>query len=276
LTRVSTRTLIRPPRAWTPLPLGEIWSYRELLFFLLWRDIKGNYRQMALGPVWIIIRPLLTMVIFSTIFGGLIKAPSDGYPYPLFFYSALLPWTYFSNALQQASNSLVTSMHLISKVYFPRLIIPFTAVLSGAVDALVSFLILMALTVAFGFPLRWQIVILPAFLLLAAAGALGVGLWCAALSVRFRDVSFVLGYAVQAWMYASPVVYSSSAVPEPYRFLYHLNPVAQVIDGFRWAVLGAPAPALAPLGVCVLIVLAVLATGLAVFQSAERTVVDLL
>jgi homopolymeric O-antigen transport system permease protein len=269
-------TIIEARRGWFHLDLKSLWEYRELLYFILWRDIKGNYRQMALGPLWIVLKPVLSMLIFSAVFGGLVKTPADGLPYPIFFYSALLPWTLFSGALQTAAGSLTSNMKLISKVYFPRLIVPIAGALAGLVDFAVSFVLLVALTLYYGFRPGPAVLTLPFFLALTLLTALAMGLWVASLSVRFRDVGIVLGYFTQAWMYASPVVYASSAVPERWRALYDLNPMTQVIDGFRWALLGkGPGPGLA-LALSTTLVLFLLLTGVWHFQRTERTVVDIL
>jgi lipopolysaccharide transport system permease protein len=265
---------IQPTRGWGRLALHELWEYRELLWFLTARDIKGRYRQMALGPLWIVIEPLVNMVIFSVIFGGLAKLPSEGLPYPIFTYTALLPWNYFSGAATTSVGSLVSRMNVISKVYFPRLVVPVSAVLSGLVDLGVSFLVLLAMMAFYGIAPAWKMLTLPLYVLLATATALGVGLWGAALAVRFRDLRNAVGYGIRAWMYATPVVYSASLIPEDWQWLYQLNPLYWVIEGFRWALLGtgqAPQPLmLAP----VTLVLVLLVSGAFVFRRTERTIVD--
>ena len=276
ITARKPRLRIEPTHGWSRLALHELWEYRELLYFLTMRDIKGRYRQMALGPLWIIIKPVINMVIFSVIFGGLAKLPSDGLPYPIFTYTAILPWTYFSGAAGASVGSLVSRMSVISKVYFPRLVVPISAVLAGLVDLAVSFLVLLAMMAYYGFTPSWGILTLPFYVLLATATALGVGLWSAAITVRFRDLQMAISYGLQVWMYATPVAYTASLVPEQWQLLYQLNPLYWVIEGFRWALLGAgeaPQPLmLIPVG----LVLLLLISGAFVFRRTERTIVDLL
>jgi lipopolysaccharide transport system permease protein len=266
--------IIEPTRGWSSLALHELWQYRELLWFLTWRDIKGSYRQMALGPLWIVIKPLVNMVIFSVIFGTLAKLPSDGLPYPIFTYTALLPWGYFSGAAGASVGSLVSRMGVISKVYFPRLVVPISAVLSGLVDLAVSFLILLGMMVYYGFAPSLAMLTLPLYTLLATATALGVGLWGATIAVRFRDLRFAITYGLQVWMYATPVAYAASLIPEGWQWLYQLNPMYWVIEGFRWALLGRGQPPqplmLVPMG----FVLLLLISGAFVFRRTERTIVD--
>ncbi len=266
---------IQPRRGWARLGLGELWRHRELLWFFTTRNIRARYRQMALGPLWILIQPLVSMVIFTLIFGKLAKLPSEGVPYPIFTYTALLPWRFFSTAAQASVGSLVGQMNVISKVYFPRIVVPVSAVFTGIVDLAISFVILAGMMLAYGFGFSWRMLALPLFVLVAAA-ALGVGLWSAALAVRFRDLRYVVQYGIQVWMYATPVAYSARLIPEKWQALYRLNPLYWVIEGFRWALLGpgeAPtAAALPPL----VFVIVLLVTGMAVFRRSERTVVDLL
>lgn len=268
--------VIQPTKGWGSLALQELWEYRELLWFLFWRDIKGRYRQTALGPLWLIIKPLVEMVIFSVIFGTLAKLPSDGLPYPIFVYTALLPWSYFSGAASASVGSLVGSMSVISKVYFPRLVVPISAVLTGLVNFAISFLILLGMMSYYGFVPSLTILTLPLYILLTMVVALGVGLWGAALVVRFRDVSTIVGYSLRFWMYVTPVVYTASLIPERWQLLYRLNPMYWVIEGFRWALLGigqAPQPLmLIPIGFVLLLLL----SGAFVFRRTERTIVDLL
>ncbi len=267
---------IRPHRGWARLGLGELWRHRELLWFFTTRNIRARYRQMALGPLWMLIQPLVSMVIFTLIFGKLAKLPSEGIPYPIFTYTALLPWRFFSTAVQGSVGSLIGQMNVISKVYFPRMVVPVSAVFTGIVDLAVSFLILTGMMLAYGFGFSWRMLALPLFVVVAAAAALGVGLWSAALAGRFRDLRYVIQYGTQAWMYATPVAYSARLIPEKWQAIYQLNPLYWVIEGFRWALLGtgnAPSTAaLLPLA----FVLALLVTGMAVFRRSERTVVDLL
>ena len=276
LAKWRPRSVIQPTRGWGKLALHEVWEYRELLWFLTARDIKGRYRQMALGPLWIIIKPLVNMVIFSVIFGRLAKLPSDGLPYPIFTYTAILPWTYFAGAATQSTSSLVSRMHVISKVYFPRLVVPVSAVLSGLVDFLVSFMVLLAMMAYYGFAPHVAILTLPLYILLAMGAALGVGLWGAALAVRFRDVTFAMTYGIQAWMYATPVAYTAKLIPERWQLLYQLNPMYWVIEGFRWALLGKGQPPQWLMVVPVGFVLLLLISGAFVFRRTERTIVDLL
>jgi len=229
---------IKPERGWVSVNLRELWQYRELLYFLVWRDIKVRYKQTLLGAAWAIIQPFFTMVVFSLFFGRLAGVPSDGIPYPVFSYAALVPWTFFSNALSQSSNSLVSNANLITKVYFPRLIVPVAAVLSGVVDFGLAFVVLLGMMLVYGIVPTSVIIWLPFFLLLALITALGVGLWLTALNVQYRDVRYVVPFITQFWMFASPVAYSSSLLEEPWRTLYGLNPMVGVLDGFRWTLLG--------------------------------------
>ena len=234
----AIHTVIEPPKGWAALDLGELWKFRELLFFLTWRDIKVRYKQTALGAAWAILQPVLTMVVFSIIFGGLAKLPSEGIPYPIFTFTALLPWQLFAFALTQSSNSLVGDQRLISKIYFPRLVVPFSSVLAGVVDFGIAFLVLVGMMVFYGIGLTLSVLWLPVFLLLALASALAIGLWLSALNVKYRDIRYVVPFLTQFWMYATPIAYSSSLIPEKWRWLYSLNPMTGVVEGFRWASLG--------------------------------------
>ncbi len=265
---------IEPSRGWVAVQLGELWAYRELLYFLAWRDVKVRYKQTALGAAWAILQPLFTMLVFSVFFGRLAGIPSDGAPYPLFALAALIPWTFFANALGQSSNSLVNSAHLIAKVYFPRLIIPLASVLGGLVDLAVASLIFVPMLLYYGVALSWRVVWLPGFALLALATALGVGLWASALNVEYRDVRHVIPFLTQIWMFLTPVVYPGSLVPERWRPLYSLNPMSGVIDGFRWALLGAGAPPALPFLVSVTASLLILTTGALYFRRMEKTFAD--
>lgn len=265
---------IYPSRGWIRLNLRDLWEYRELIFFLTWRDIQVRYKQTVLGVAWAVIQPVVAMVIFSLVFGGLANLPSDGVPYPVFTFTALLPWTLFSGALQRSTTSLVSSANLISKVYFPRLIIPISATLSPLVDFAVSFVVLIVLMLFYQIVPTPAIVTLPFFILLALAAALGVGLWFSALNVRYRDVGYVIPFLIQVWLYASPVAYSTSLVPEQYLWLYGLNPMAGVIAGFRWALLGQ-SEGIAPLVVSSIVVTTVLLiSGLYYFRRMEKTFAD--
>ncbi len=264
-----------PPHGWVPLNLREVWRYRELLFFLIWRDIKVRYAQAALGVGWAIFQPLLTMVIFSVIFGRLAKLPSDGVPYPVFSYAALLPWQLFSGALQRAGTSLVSNGNLLTKVYFPRLVIPVAAVLAGLVDFVLAFVLLICLMGWYGMGISWRIWILPFLVVLVILTALAVSLWFSALNVKYRDVQQAIPFIIQAWMYASPVAYSASMIPKGnWRILYGLNPMAGVIQGFRWALLGSEPPD-AMLWVSSAVILALLVSGLFYFKRMEVSFADL-
>ena len=265
---------ITPPGRWWVLPLDELWNYRELLYFFIWRDIKVRYKQTAIGAAWAVLQPLLTMLVFSLFFGHLAHIPSDGLPYPIFYYCALLPWMYYAAALQNATNTIVDNQRLITKVYFPRLILPLSSVLSGMVDFGISFLMLVVMMIYYGIRPTAAILWIPAFLLLAVLTALGVGLWLAALNALYRDVKYVLPFLVQFWMFASPVAYPSSLVPGEWRWLYGLNPMAGVIEGFRWSLTGHGQ---APGGlsfVSLAVVIVVLLSGVAYYQRMETTIAD--
>lgn len=265
---------IEPSRAWVSLKLRELWEYRELVYFLIWRDLIVRYKQTAIGAAWAIFQPLMTMVIFTVIFGEFAKIPSDGFPYPIFAYTALLPWTYFSSALNRAINSVVNDAHLISKVYFPRLIMPLAGVVSGLVDFAIAFVILLGMMVWFGIVPTWGALTLPLFLLLALMTALAVGLWLSALNARYRDVGHTFPFLTQFWMYASPVAYPVSLVPEKWRLLYSLNPMAGVIEGFRWGLLGKESPDFGVIAVSTVAVIALLWGGIVFFKKMERTFAD--
>ncbi len=268
-------TTIRRSGSWVSLRLGELWEYRELLFFLVWRDVKIRYKQTALGAAWAVLQPFVTMVAFSVVFGRLARLPSDGVPYPVFTYSALLPWQLFAFALSESSNSLVSHQRLISKVYFPRLIIPLSSVGVGLVDFSVSFVVLLGLMAYYGIAPTLAIWTVPFWALLAVSSALGVGLWLSALNVKYRDVRYTLPFMTQIWMFASPVAYASSLVPDTWRPFYALNPMVGVIDGFRWALLGTADPPLVTLLVSLGAVSTILLTGLIYFRRTERTFADL-
>ena len=273
LPETSYHIHIEPSRGWISLKLRELWEYRELLYFLTWRDIKVRYKQTALGAAWAIIQPFFTMVVFSLFFGKLAKVPSDGIPYPIFSYAALLPWNYFAGSLGQAANSLVNSANLIQKVYFPRLVVPISSVLSGVVDFAIAFVVLLGMMVYYGIHPTSGIWLLPLFLLLALITALGVGMWLSALNVEYRDVRYVVSFLVQFWMFATPVVYPSSLLSEPWRTLYGLNPMVGVVEGFRWALLGTQPPS-AMLGVSALVSLLILVSGAFYFRRMEKTFAD--
>lgn len=265
---------ITPPSRWWVLPLGELWDYRELLYFFVWRDIKIRYKQTAVGATWAVLQPFLTMLVFSLFFGKLAHIPSEGLPYPIFYYSALLPWMYFAASLQNATNTIVENQRVITKVYFPRLVLPLSATLSGLVDFGVSFLLFIAMMVFYGIRPTMAIFYFPLFLFFALLVALGAGLWLSALNAIYRDVKYVLTFLVQFWMFASPVAYPSSLVPAKWRWLYGLNPMAGVIEGFRWSLTGHGDPPGILLFASFLVVVAVLVGGLAFFQRMETTIAD--
>jgi len=272
---VKKEIIVEPPRGWLNLRLDELWEYRELLFFFVWRDITIRYKQTALGAAWAIIQPVLTMVVFSVIFGKLAKLPSDGIPYPIFSYAALLPWQLFSRGIGDASTSLVINQNMITKTYFPRLFLPASSVLSGLVDFGIAFLVLLGMMVFYHIPLTSRVLLLPAFILLVLVTALAAGMWLSAFNVRFRDVKYITPFLMQFWLYATPIAYSSSLIPEKWRTLYGLNPMAGVVDGFRWAMLGQSF-ALGPMFILSLIVVLVLfISGLMYFQRMDRTFADL-
>jgi len=266
---------IEPSRGWVSLKLNEFWEYRELLYFLIWRDVKVRYKQTVLGAAWAVIQPFFTMAVFSLFFGRLAQVPSDGVPYPIFAYTGLVPWAFFSNGLTQASNKLVGSSGLITKIYFPRLVIPVAAVLSGIVDFFLAFLVLLGMMMYYVIFPTLNTLWLPLFLLLALITALGVGLWLSAMNVRFRDVQYVVPFLTQFWLFATPVAYPSSLLPEPWRTLYGLNPMVGVVEGFRWALLNtaaAPGPMIA---VSAVISLALLVSGAFYFRRMEKTFADI-
>jgi lipopolysaccharide transport system permease protein len=266
---------IEPPRGWLELRLHEVWMYRELLYFFVWRDLKLRYKQTAVGATWVVLQPLMSMGVFTLFFGKLAKLPSDGLPYPVFYFAALAPWTYFATALTKTTNVVVGNQHLITKVYFPRLILPLSAILSGLVDFVIAFVVLVALVLGYGLRPGVAVAWLPFLLLLTVATALGAGLWFAALNALYRDVGYVMGFLVQFWMMASPVAYPSSLVPERWRWLYGLNPMAGVIEGFRWALTGHGQPPNELMLASSVAVLAILVGGLMFFQRMEGTVADL-
>jgi lipopolysaccharide transport system permease protein len=265
---------IDPPEGWADIGFRELWDYRELLYFLTWRDVKVRYKQTALGAAWAIIQPLFMMLVFSLFFGRLAKIPSDGIPYPIFTFCALLPWQLFAHALTESSNSLVANERLITKVYFPRLVVPIAAVLGGLVDFAVAFALLLVMMFYYGIVPTWAIVTLPGFLLLAVMTALGVGLWLSALNVKYRDVRYTINFLIQFWLFATPVAYPSSIVPAKWRALYGLNPMAGVVEGFRWALLGKQEAPGMMLWVSVAVVILILIGGLYYFRRMEQQFAD--
>ncbi len=265
---------IEPSTGWVALQLRELWIYRELLFFLVWRDVKVRYKQTVLGIAWAIIQPLFTMVVFTIIFGGLARLDSDGTPYALFSFTALVPWTFFANALSQGSNSLVGSAHLIKKVYFPRLAVPIATLLSAFVDFGLAFMLLIAMLLWFKIGFTLYLLLLPLFVLLACVTALGMSLWLSALNVQFRDIRYVIPFVISLWQFASPVIYSSSIIPGFWRPLYNLNPMVGVIDGFRWVLLGTPAPPLLATMLSAIMATLVLISGALYFRRTEKYFAD--
>jgi lipopolysaccharide transport system permease protein len=266
--------IIRPGGGLFRLDLKAVWHYRELLYFLVWRDVKVRYKQTAIGAGWAVFQPLMTMLVFTVVFGSFAKLPSDGLPYPIFAYAALLPWNSFAQATGRSGVSLVGSANLISKVYFPRLIVPLSAAVAPLVDFAIAFVILLAMMAWLGIAPTWGVLALPLFLLLALATALAVGLWLSALNVRYRDVGYAIPFVVQIWMYASPVAYPVSLVPERWRVLYSLNPMAGVIEGFRWALLGRGTLDFGATAASAVLVGALLLGGLVYFRRVERTFAD--
>ena len=270
----ETEITITPTRSWLALDLRDLWVYRELLYFLTWRDIKVRYKQTALGAAWAIVQPLLTMVVFSVIFGTLANLPSDGIPYPVFTFTALLPWQLFAYALTQSSNSLINSQHLITKIYFPRLVIPIASVIAGLVDFMIAFVVLMGMMVLYGIPITWRILTLPFLVLLTMATAMAVGLWLSALNVKYRDVRHTVPFLTQFWMYATPIAYSISLIPPSWRLLYSINPMTGVVEGFRWALLGKTSEVGPIILVSAVVVLIILIGGLIYFKNTEDSFAD--
>ena len=267
---------IRPRRGLFQLDLLSIWQYRELLGYLIWRDTKVRYKQAIMGAGWAVFQPIFSMLLFTAIFSYVAKLPSDGLPYPLFAYAGMLPWNFIAQATSRSGTSLVGESHLISKIYFPRLIIPLAAASAPAVDLLCALLMMIPLMLWFGVPPGWQILLFPLFLVMALLTALAFSLWFSALHVRFRDVGHVIPFFVQSWMFASPVVYPVSVVPQKWRLLYNLNPVVGVVEGFRWTLLGQPAPSLKTILPSMCIVLLLLVSGLVYFKRTERTFADVI
>lgn len=267
--------ILRPSRGWGSLNLGELWKYRELIYFLTWRDLKVRYKQTILGAAWAILQPFLSMVVFSIFFGGLLNIPSEGVPYPLFSYTALLPWGMFSKALNDAGRSLVTNRAMITKIYFPRIVIPLSSVLASVVDFLIAFVVLLGMLFYFDLSPHVGVWALPLFLLLAMVTALGIGLWLSALNVLYRDIGYIIPFLTQLWFYLTPIVYPASKIPEQWQFIYALNPMVGVVEGFRWAILGASSPPGPALAISVSVACAMLLSGMFYFRRMERTFADL-
>jgi homopolymeric O-antigen transport system permease protein len=270
------RTLLVPSRGWVSLKLSELWEYRELLYFFIWRDVKVRYKQTVLGVAWAILQPFFTMVIFSLFFGRLAKMPSDGVPYPIFSFAALIPWMFFANGINQASNSLVANSNLINKVYFPRLTIPIASVLGGLVDFVPAFLMLLGMMLYFGIYPTIHVLWIPAFLLLALATSLGVGIGLSALNVHYRDVRHTVPFLIQCWLFATPIAYPSSLLPEFWRTIYAINPMVGVVEGFRWALLGTETTPGPMIVVSSLVALALLLGVALYFRRTERSFADVI
>lgn len=268
-------TVIRPMRGWVPIDFHALWAYRELLYFLTWREIKVRYKQTVLGFAWAIIQPFMMMIVFTLFFGILAKVPSEGIPYPLFNYAALLPWTLFAEGIHRSSMSMVANVNLIQKVYCPRLVMPLSGILSPLVDFAIAFTILIGMMFYYGYAPTVNVLWLPAFIILAVMTALGVGLWLSAINVKYRDVRYVIPFLVQLWLFASPVVYASSLLPERFQVIYGLNPMAGVIEGFRWALLGTEPPG-SLIAVSVIMVVALLISGAFYFRRSEKTFADVI
>jgi lipopolysaccharide transport system permease protein len=271
-----SKVIIEPAERVIAIDLRELWSYRELLFLLVWRDVTVRYKQSVVGIGWAVIQPVLTTAIFALVFGRFAKLPSQGLPYPVFAFCGLLPWSYFARSLTDSSNSLVGFSHLITKVYFPRLILPLSRVIAGLVELGICLLLLAAMMSWYGIAPSWRVLLLPALIATAMFTSLAVGLWLTALNVRYRDVAFVVPFLVQLWMYASPVAYSSEVVPAELRWAYGLNPMVGVVEGFRWALLGTSAPRLEPMLASLAAVILIFLSGLAYFRRMERTFADII
>lgn len=269
--------ILRPSRGWSTLNLADLWRYRELIFFLTWRDLKVRYKQTILGVAWAVIRPVITMVIYSLIFGNLAQLDSEGVPYSIFTYVALLPWQLFSKAMNDAGRSMVSNRNMVTKIYFPRLVIPVSTILSGLADFLIAFVILIGMMVYFQVPITLNILYLPLFLLLALVTALGVGLWFSALNVYYRDVGYVLPFLTEVWKYITPVAYSAQYITGRWQFIYALNPMAGVVQGFRWALLGTAldSSALTTMLISAFVAVVVLISGLFYFRRMERSFADM-
>jgi lipopolysaccharide transport system permease protein len=269
--------VIKPVKGWVPLNLRDLWLYRELIYFLTWRDLKVRYKQSVLGVIWAILKPTMTMIIFTIIFGNFAKIPSDGVPYPIFSYSGLLPWEFFAAALTVSARSMLTSGGMVSKIYFPRIIVPLSSVMANLVDLLIAFVILIGMMIFYKIPLTINVLWLPAFILLAMITAIGVGLWFSALLVMYRDINYLLPFITQLWMFISPVVYSSSMIPEKWRWLYSINPMSGVVEGFRWALLGTQQSISGGMvAISSAIALFIFISGMFFFRRMERIFADMI
>jgi len=273
--KVKSKLIIEPKHGWAALNYKEIWLYRELLYFLAWRDLKVRYKQTVIGVGWAILQPFLTMIVFSVVFGRLVGVSSDGIPYPVFVYAGLVPWTFFATAMSQSGTSLVSNSHLISKVYFPRLILPMAAVIPAAVDFVFAFLVLLGLMFWYGIAPTAAVITLPLFLLLAFLTALGVGVWLSALDVKYRDIRYLIPFLTQFWLFVTPVAYPSSYIPAEWRLFYALNPMVGVVEGFRWALLGQSFELGGMVFVSTGVSIALLVSGLYYFKRMERQFADL-
>ncbi|MSQ15674.1 MAG: ABC transporter permease [Dehalococcoidia bacterium] len=268
--------LVRPTSGWVFVDFKELWRYRELFYFLAWRDIKVRYKQTVLGAAWAVLQPVITMIIFSIFFGRLAKIPSDGVPYPIFAYTALIPWTFFAFALTNSSNSLVGGASLITKVYFPRLAIPVSSVIAGLLDFGIAFIVLIGMMLFYGIYPTPAVIALPFFVLLTLVTVLGIGLWLSALNVEYRDIRYTVPFLTQVWMFATPIAYPSSMVPEQWRIVYGLNPMAGVVEGFRWALLGVADPSGPMLAVSTTVAVLMLVSGMFYFRRMERKFADII
>jgi lipopolysaccharide transport system permease protein len=267
-------TVIRPSTGWSALNLRDIWHHRELLYFLIWSDLKLRYKQTSLGAVWAVLQPFLTMIVYSIFLGRLARVPSDGIAYPVFVYTALVPWTFFANALTTSSLSLIRHERVITKVYFPRLIIPISAIAAGLVDFGIAFVLLIGIVLFYGIVPGMAVLLLPLFMVLATATALAVSLWLSALNVQYRDVRYTVPFLIQVWMFVTPIIYPSSLVPERWHVLYGLNPMAGVVEGFRWSLLGLENPSFPILLASAAMTLVILIGGLFYFRRMEQTFAD--
>ncbi|MCL5409206.1 MAG: ABC transporter permease [Candidatus Omnitrophica bacterium] len=267
-------TIIKPSKSWQILKINEIREYKELLYFLVWRNLKVRYKQTAIGALWAIIQPFLTMVVFTLFFGKLAKIPSGGIPYPIFYFSALIIWTYFANSLTFATNSIVSYQHIITKIYFPRIFLPLASVIEQLIDFFIAFIILIGMMFFYHIIPTSRIFFMPLFVFLAIIAAFGVGLWFSALNVQYRDVKYAINFILQIWLFASPIAYSSTLVPAKWRNIYGLNPMVGIIEGFKWTILGKPAPDIKEILISTLIVFVILITGLFYFKNMERTFAD--